>query len=921
MKLDKDESDSSNYALKRINNNLPRTMKELERFNSAYNQRPFTSFKGKKREFEKKQSFTRNNNYIIAKPNKALFASKYSNSNNLFFDKENLNIKRSRTRNKLINNDYGHRQEELEDKVIKLKKVLNQLNSQNTEQKVILYKQKRELKKQNQLLNKVKEKFFFENLYGNFDDDLNVKNNNASIGYKDNRNGYRVSSALKRQKSMEEIRSLPNQEKNNYNYEKPDYLYFKNNSYIKELYDKLVFQNERKDIEILGLKEKLEQNKLSNEANLSNIKMQYNKLKDELNKKTEELNKLKKDSKCTKYNEIMKEREIFESELINIKNKYNQAFEAQEMHKFCVKKMKFLMEEINNKNAKIELLENKLQSSLQNYQEFIENLEKELGKKNLKIQKLENVIKKLNVKINSSNNTFIKEKIVKKEKDGTLKVSNKDYFMITSTQNLKEENIKSGNNESEKSNKDKIINPNTNSELNNQNEDFDKKEKQDDIIMISEDNDDINLKLEKVDISETQNKDINSENINKESIQNNLIKNEEKNDIINSNNELLLIYLELNKRKINFVTFISEVFSKLMKDNSIIDNKKIYLDYLVKYFKISDDESKKIIKDLSNKEFKDDKTIEDIKTHHKEIFDEFENKQNKEKEKENELNQKLREINENKFKNITLKYDDIESGLLYFNQMLSVIKELELEEFKMQILFLTKEPEVFNLFNYQNLFSTKNEIEENNQKNENNDINTEQKEEKLVENLEKEEEKEEEKKEEEEEEKKEENKDRNNESSSSRKYEDEFDANINEKNLLSNEYENIEDDSHINKLDDLTEKILRKFAHFIVIEGSTPNLYLNPFKEEITQENKIIEVINPEKLFNFMQEKKIQISEKEKEEITNKFCSEINGNNNLKYINHDKFAEKLFELMKNDDNNYDEDFMKNIQNLEVDGFD
>ena len=64
MKLDKDESDSSNYVLNRIKNNMPRTMKELERFNSAYNQRPFTSFKGKKREFEKKQSFTRNNNYI-----------------------------------------------------------------------------------------------------------------------------------------------------------------------------------------------------------------------------------------------------------------------------------------------------------------------------------------------------------------------------------------------------------------------------------------------------------------------------------------------------------------------------------------------------------------------------------------------------------------------------------------------------------------------------------------------------------------------------------------------------------------------------------------------------------------------------------------------------------------------------------------
>ena len=52
MKSDKDESDLSNYAIKRINNNMPRTMKELGRFNSAaYNQRPFTSFKGSKREW------------------------------------------------------------------------------------------------------------------------------------------------------------------------------------------------------------------------------------------------------------------------------------------------------------------------------------------------------------------------------------------------------------------------------------------------------------------------------------------------------------------------------------------------------------------------------------------------------------------------------------------------------------------------------------------------------------------------------------------------------------------------------------------------------------------------------------------------------------------------------------------------------
>ena len=56
----------------------------------------------------------------------------------------------------------------------------------------------------------------------------------------------------------------------------------------------------------------------------------------------------------------MKEKEIFEQEMINIKSKFNKAMEAQENYKLSLKKIKFLMEEINSKDVKIGYMENKL---------------------------------------------------------------------------------------------------------------------------------------------------------------------------------------------------------------------------------------------------------------------------------------------------------------------------------------------------------------------------------------------------------------------------------------------------------------------------------------------------------------------------------------------------------------------------------
>ena len=342
-------------------------------------------------------------------------------------------------------------------------------------------------------------------------------------------------------------------------------------------------------------------------------------------------------------------------------------------------------------------------------------------------------------------------------------------------------------------------------------------------------------------------------------------------------------------------------------ENSNTDNKKIYVDYLIKYFSISDEAGKIIIENLSNKEFKENKSLEDIKNYQIEIINELSDEEKREKENEEELKKKIGEINENTFNNITQKYDDVQSGLVYFNQMISIIKEINMEEHLENILLLTKDPDVFNLFNYQNMFEIMNKKEENN-KNESTG-GKEMKESEVIMNNQ-EEEKEKIKNVEE---------NKNDETSKSKKYEGEFDDNSADKHSKSNDpNENYDDFTKI----DLSEKILKKLAHFIVIEGSTPKLYINFLKEDIKDENTTINAINPEKLFKFLEEKQIEINEEEKEEIIKKYRLENKSRNMEQFIDYDKFSEKLFECIKSDDGiSNDEDFMKNIKSLDIEGID
>ena len=103
------------------------------------------------------------------------------------------------------------------------------------------------------------------------------------------------------------------------------------------------------------------------------------------------------------------------------------------------------------------------------------------------------------------------------------------------------------------------------------------------------------------------------------------------------------------------------------------------------------------------------------------------------------------------FINIINKYDSCESGYVFFNQMILIIKELKLDEYIEDLLLLTKESDIFDLMNYNTILNMINQnnlkIEENTQDDVGNSGNEEreEKEEKEDENEEENEEQEEKK--------------------------------------------------------------------------------------------------------------------------------------------------------------------------------
>ena len=910
MKLNQQNNEQSNNIMQKINNDINRTMIQQKRLYSSFSKRPLTSTKLRKTwNYGKYSLDTQNLGYS--------FQNSYYLTKNLYLNKKSF----AWGKNKLNKPNKYYESERLFERVMQLQNKINILNDQNTEQKIEINKQKKELIKQNKLLNEVNKKIFFDNLLNNNESEVDTIEWGRENSFKENDNIHLHTPLSKRRcYSSQQMNGINNNKKQSINLDNIS------NDNLKDMYKKILKQNQIKEKEILRLKQKIDSMNFSNETLISNMKHQYKQLQNENNKNAKEFQELKKSTKCTKYNELIKEKEIYEKEMNNIKDKFYKMSEVLEKYKNCYEENKILKEELNKKNVKINNLQNEIVLFSQNSEDIINNLKKEINKKNRKIQKLENEMKKYicgdhspkdNKKM-SKNNSF--NKLIFNSRN-----SNNNIYNIKNNKN----DINSNNlyfnhclNFNKNNNNNQFLSPSSLSGRAN---------------LFSASWKNIRIKNQKSSKEKGHERVIPT-------------RNSRVKEIILSCPELYQLYIEMKKRNINdSKTFINEVLLKLKDDSSITDNKNTYYKSIIKLFKIEDESGKKIIENLSNKEFGENKQLKDVKMHNLKILNELFSL-NQEKNNKDILEEKLKEINKDKFMNSIKKYDEYESGYIYFSQMISIIKEFKFEQYIEDILLLTKESDVFNLMNYNTILNiinqkdkkekkekkdnveikdknddkshskeindNKNDVDkdkdidkDNNKSNGNNKNNN------IIKNMDK----------------KDDltlNKEKNDFNGNNDKNDNKEDNNnINNTSDIENEFKDKDQDKKEENNDnqdiinEKVEKILKNLAHIILIEGSTPYNYISSLKETNNlKDNNSINVINPRKLFKFLEEKKLSVSEDEKNGIIREYGIKIDDNN--LFIDHDKLVEKLFENLKNDEgNSNDEDFMKNIKNYDIEGMD
>ena len=766
------------------------------------------------------------------------------NTANLYLNKKNFSFKKKPS-NK--SNKYFDK-EKLYQKMVKLQISLNNINMKYHKQKMENDKQAKEIERQNKFLNSINSQNMrnwdlleSQNLLRNENNEDNIQSKNDNLMNKLIRESESYSDldfTLLDDKRFN-LKSVSNNNKT-----------FSENS-LKKLYEELYQECKYRDKLLIKMekdKEKFTHEngilKVANETLISNLKLHMKKLENENAQKDAKITELKKNLKCSRYTELLKENEILNTEMEKLKNKLKNALTLISEYKKQEEEIKKLYEVIKKKDFKIKALELELTTLANNSDETTKKLQNEINTKDKLLKRQERDIKKSAFELYAS----------------------KQGFNYTDT--------------------------------------------------YSSDGGAKNKKAKKKDM------DLNS--------------------IYKKYPELYLLFIEMKHKDItNSKNFGNEVL-KNIKDTMNLEEAKIkYISLLLGYFSISDEDenSKQIIVNLANKEFISNRSIFEIKKKQLNILDSLFNKEINNKNEEMKIHIEKNSLEE-LIKQTFIETDKNKLGFINFDQMKNVINEIHLNDFTDEIMLLTKS-EIFDRFDYYNflmLFSNEsnnnktdegeqaqinnenenlnsngiNNINENNveeikeQKGESNDNN--------IDNT-----------------KKEENTDSNNKDE---KNKEENNNNINSNNNTEEQNENVaknnnsKDNSNINdnkkeekdeatKNDDL-EKKLKLIVHKIKTEGGAPANYFSQLKENKNINEKEYEVINVQKLKEFLETKNIELTEEDIHQLKEQygFKSENNEDVNLnEYINNENFVQKLLSIIQNESDN-DDNFMENIPKME-----
>ena len=803
------------------------------------------------------------------------------NTANLYLNKKNFSFKKKDATKK--NNYYD--KEKLYQNMMKLQTSLNILNQKYQKQKMENDKQAKEIERQNKFLNYMNEKnlktknmdiytksnFYDKDLY-NSDNIYNNTNYNEygglkpedNIIYKKDKERDNLIKNLTRKNDLEyESRKFIKLDEQKFNLNS---LSNNNKKLTDSLYNELYNEcKERDKLLIKSEKEKqkyIEENdilKVANETLISNLKRQMKRLEADNEKKDLEIKELKKNIKCSRYTELLKENEVLNFEMDKLKNKLNDALKLINDYKKQEEEIKKLYEVIKKKDFKIKALELELITLSNNSDETTKKLQDEI---------------------------IVKDKLLKKQ-ERDMKKSAFEKYALMQGQNLDG------------------INKNSNINLNNINE------KKVSVTSSSEINpNDIMNKfplLYQLYI-EMKHKEIkSSKNFNNEVLK-------KISDVININDakiiycDLLLNYFNIN----NSDDKAKEVIMNLA-DKEFVSNKNIFeiknkqIKILNLLFKNNQQKSLELLK-----AYIDENNLEEIINRSLLELDKdklgyitFE-----------EMKNVIADVGLNDFQEeiLLLTKSEIFNRIDYYN-LLIIFNSNNNIDINKYVQF--KEENVFDNNNNPKIDDNNNknenngadihDINENNNnenpvvdKNENNNYEIPTTNNDNKENLNN-------------------NEDiNNNENNKDINKNEEINNNIESENKDNNN--EIKEEKENNPVSNELEKKLKIFVHNIKKEGASPINYISHLKESVNINNKDIGAINIIKLKEFLKSKNIELKEDEANLLHQQFKIDGNDveNNYNDFINYDLFGQKLLQIIQNDSDN-DEDFMENIPVMEIGG--
>ena len=336
------------------------------------------------------------------------------NTANLYLNKKNYSFKKKDDNKKT--NYYD--KEKLYQNMMKLQTSLNILNQKYQKQKMENDKQAKEIERQNKFLNYMNEKNLknknmelYTSLYGNANDIYNtdgnelnndVKNEEYLINKKEREDlirnltktndlEYESRKFVKLDEQKYNLNTLSNNSINkNMSYNSLLKLYNDLYNECKER-DKLLIKNEKEKEKYIEDNNML---KVANETLISNLKRQMKRLEAENDKKELEIKNLKKNIKCSRYTELLKENEVLNNEMEKLKNKLNNALKLINDYKKQEEEIKKLYEVIKKKDFKIKALELELITLSNNSDETTKKLQDEITIKDKLLKKQERDMKR-----------------------------------------------------------------------------------------------------------------------------------------------------------------------------------------------------------------------------------------------------------------------------------------------------------------------------------------------------------------------------------------------------------------------------------------------------------------------------------------------------------------------------------------------